>query len=234
MQSTLPRSFLGHARAASPPWRALLLSLYIPTTARFHSLNSHTSSEVPPRDKRPIVITGPSGSGKSTLIEKLFREYPTTFGFSVSHTTRKPRPGEVDGVAYHFVSPETMQQLIEQGRFLEHAVFSANHYGTSKAAVQDVVDSGKICILDIDLQGVRRVRESGLPARYVFVRPKSLEILERRLRDRGTESEEAIQRRLSKAKEEWSFGMDPTNFDHVVVNDQLDYAYKDLHDYLFS
>ncbi|KAF9351921.1 hypothetical protein BGX26_010156 [Mortierella sp. AD094] len=127
-----------------------------------------------------------------------------------------------------------MQQLIAQDRFLEHAVFSANHYGTSKTAVQDVVDSGKICILDIDLQGVRRVRESGLPARYVFVRPKSLEILERRLRDRGTESEEAIQRRLSKAKEEWSFGTDPANFDHVVVNDQLDYAYKDLHDYLFS
>ncbi|KAF9205399.1 hypothetical protein BGZ49_004080 [Haplosporangium sp. Z 27] len=164
----------------------------------------------------------------------LFSEYPSVFGFSVSHTTRKPRPSEVDGVAYHFVSAEAMQQLIAQDHFLEHAVFSANQYGTSKSAVQDVIDNGKICILDIDLQGVRRIRESNLPARYVFVRPKSLDILEKRLRYRDTESEEAIQRRLSKAKEEWEYGTNPANFDHVVINDRLDRAYKDLHDYIFS
>ncbi|KAF9110113.1 hypothetical protein BGX27_006768 [Mortierella sp. AM989] len=125
-----------------------------------------------------------------------------------------------------------MQQLIAQDRFLEHAVFSANHYGTSKSAVRDVIESGKTCILDVDLQGVRRIRESGLPARYIFVRPKNLETLEKRLRDRDTESEEAIQRRMLRAKEEWTYGIEPANFDHVVVNDQLDRAYMDLCDFI--
>ncbi|KAI1293071.1 hypothetical protein EDD11_008518 [Mortierella claussenii] len=163
----------------------------------------------------------------------LFQEYPSSFGFSVSHTTRGPRPGEENGVAYHFVAKETMNELIEQGRFLEHAVFSGNQYGTSIAAVQDVMDSEKVCILDIDLQGVRRVRESSLEARYVFVRPKNLEILEARLRGRGTETEDAIQKRLAKAREEWDYGHDPEHFDHVVVNVKLGQAYADLQEYVF-
>ncbi|KAF9181220.1 hypothetical protein BGZ51_005580 [Haplosporangium sp. Z 767] len=182
---------------------------------------------------RPIVITGPSGSGKSTLIEMLFRKHPSAFGFSVSHTTRLPRPGEKDGVAYHFVTTEQMQKLINQGHFLEHTMFSGNYYGTSKDAVQDVFDSGKVCILDIDLQGVKHVRESGLKARYVFVRPNSLGTLEERLRGRGTETEDSIEKRLARAREEWNYGMDPSNFDHIVVNDQLDRAYADLRDYIF-
>ncbi|KAF9349952.1 hypothetical protein BGX34_001486 [Mortierella sp. NVP85] len=184
-------------------------------------------------DRRTIVISGPSGSGKSTLLNRLFQEYPSTFGFSVSHTTRKPRPGEESGVAYHFVSKDEMQELIAQDRFLEHAIFSGNHYGTSKDAVQDVENSGRICVLDIDLQGVRRVRESGLQARYIFVRPKCLSTLEERLRGRGTETEEAIQKRLATARDEWSFGLDKANFDHVVVNDELERAYRDLHDFIF-
>ncbi|KAF8927646.1 P-loop containing nucleoside triphosphate hydrolase protein [Dissophora ornata] len=185
-------------------------------------------------DRRPIVISGPSGSGKSTLIALLFQEFPQAFGFSVSHTTRKPRPGEKDGIAYHFISKDAMEKLVDQDRFLEHAIFSGNHYGTSKTAVQDVIDHGKVCLLDIDLQGVRRVRESGLPARYIFVRPKSLRTLEERLRGRGTETEEAIQKRLETARAEWEYGMDPANFDYVVVNDQLERAYTDLRDYVFS
>ncbi|KAG0249167.1 hypothetical protein BG011_009550 [Mortierella polycephala] len=163
----------------------------------------------------------------------LFRKHPSAFGFSVSHTTRLPRPGEKDGVAYHFVTNERMQELINQGYFLEHAMFSGNHYGTSKGAVQDVIDCDKVCILDIDLQGVKRVRESDLKARYVFVRPNSLSTLEERLRGRGTETEDAIEKRLARARDEWSYGMDPSNFDHVVVNDQLDKAYADLRDYIF-
>ncbi|KAI7817758.1 P-loop containing nucleoside triphosphate hydrolase protein [Gamsiella multidivaricata] len=188
-------------------------------------------------DSRPVVISGPSGSGKSTLISKLFYEYPSTFGFSVSHTTRLPRPGEQDGIAYHFISPSTMSELISQQDprfFLEHAVFSGNHYGTSKKAVQDVINSGKICILDIDLQGVRSVRESGLDARYVFVRPRGLEVLERRLRGRGTETEEAIRKRLEIARAEWTEGLEGGMFDCVVVNGELEEAYRDLRDYIFS
>jgi guanylate kinase len=127
-----------------------------------------------------------------------------------------------------------MQELIAQDRFLEHAIFSGNHYGTSKDAVQDVENSGRVCVLDIDLQGVRRVRESGLQARYIFVRPKCLNTLEERLRGRGTETEEAIQKRLTTARDEWKFGLDKANFDHVVVNDELERAYRDLHDFIFS
>ncbi|KAF9980404.1 hypothetical protein BGZ65_005145, partial [Modicella reniformis] len=149
-------------------------------------------------------------------------------------TTRKPRPGEKDGVDYHFVSKEEMQELIARNRFLEHAIFSGNQYGTSKDALQDVANSGKVCILDIDLQGVRRVRESGLQARYIFIRPKCFSTLEERLRGRGTETEEAIQRRLATARDEWSVGLEKVHFDHVVVNDQLDKAHQDLCDYIFQ
>ena len=149
-------------------------------------------------------------------------------------TTREPRAGEKNGVAYHFVTKENMQQLIDDHQFLEHAVFSGNHYGTSKQAVQDVMASGKVCILDIDLQGVQSVRKAGLPARYVLVRPKSLDVLEKRLRGRGTETEEAIQRRLERAKAEWEYGLDPAHFDRVVVNDEVEQAYADLCDYIFE
>ncbi|KAF9963551.1 hypothetical protein BGZ70_007340 [Mortierella alpina] len=204
------------------------------STALLFSLSSSSRSRRPPDDKRPIVITGPSGSGKSTLINKLFKDHPSTFGFSVSHTTRGPRTGEQDGVAYHFVSKEKMQQLIDDRQFLEHAIFSENHYGTSKKAVEDVNASGKVCILDIDLQGVQSVRKAGLPARYVFVRPRSLGLLETRLRGRGTETEEAIQKRLERARAEWEYGLDPTHFDRVVVNDELDQAYEDLCDFIFE
>merc|ERR1711879_671348 len=98
---------------------------------------------------RPIVFAGPSGAGKSTLIKKLMTEFPSAFGFSVSHTTRKIRPSEVDGVNYHFVEREAMEKEIAEGKFIESAVYSGNMYGTSIKAVQDVVDSGKVCLLDI-------------------------------------------------------------------------------------
>ncbi|KAG0338350.1 hypothetical protein BG000_004113 [Podila horticola] len=173
--------------------------------------------------RRPIVLSGPSGSGKSTLIEKLFGEYPSTFGFSVSH-----------GLAYHFISKSDMLKKIAQGDFLEHAIFSDNMYGTSRKAVQDVKDTGKICILDIDLQGVRQTRASNLDARYIFIRPINLDVLELRLRGRGTETEQAIQKRLETARRDWEYGTDPAHFDHVVVNDSMDKAYQDLCDYIFD
>ncbi|KAG1219982.1 hypothetical protein G6F35_007041 [Rhizopus arrhizus] len=102
-----------------------------------------------------FVISGPSGSGKSTLLKKLFSEYPSTFGFSISHTTRKPRPGEQDGKDYHFVEKEHMISEVEAGKFIESATFSGNMYGTSIKAVEDVVAQGKVCVLDIDMQGVK-------------------------------------------------------------------------------
>lgn len=98
---------------------------------------------------RPLVLCGPSGVGKSTIIARITKEFPDAFGFSVSHTTRSPREGEVDGVNYFFTDREAMQKAIDDGEFIEHAVFSGNMYGTSKTAVQSVMDQGKICILDI-------------------------------------------------------------------------------------
>ncbi|KAI9240984.1 guanylate kinase [Podila verticillata NRRL 6337] len=186
-----------------------------------------------PVDRRPIVLSGPSAGGKSTLIERLFHDHPSTFGFSVSHTTRGPRPGEKEGIAYHFTSKSEMLKKIAQGDFLEHAIFSDNMYGTTKQTVQDIKDSGKICILDIDLQGVRQIRASDLDARYIFIRPPNLQVLEQRLRGRGTETEQAIQKRLETARQDWEYGADPAHFDHVVVNDSVDKAYQDLCDYVF-
>jgi len=177
----------------------------------------------------PLVLCGPSGSGKSTLIKKLTAEFKDCFGFSVSHTTRSPRAGEKDGVDYHYVSRTTMEQLVMDGGFIEHAVFSGNMYGTSRAAVEKVASSGKICILDIDVQGVKLIKESDLvDPTYVFIKPPSREALEARLRARRTESAESLSKRLAAAEAEMVYGETPGNFDLVIVNDELEKAYSEL------
>ncbi|KAI7855900.1 guanylate kinase [Circinella umbellata] len=180
-----------------------------------------------------FVISGPSGSGKSTLLKRLFNEYPDTFGFSVSHTTRKPRPGEVNGKDYHFVEKEKMQQEVSAGKFIESATFSGNMYGTSIKSVEDVVESGKVCMLDIDMQGVKSVKATQLNPRYIFVRPPSIEILEQRLRGRGTETEEAVTARLEASKRELEYGETQGAYDRIVINDDLEKAYNTLKDAIF-
>lgn len=155
---------------------------------------------------RPLVICGPSGSGKSSLLKHLMAEYPDTFGFSVSHTTRKPRPGEQEGVHYFYVSLEEMQRRIANNEFLETAVFSGNTYGTSIAAVELVQAAGKVCVLDIEIEGVKQLKNSHLNGLYVFVEPPSIEELERRLRGRGTETEESLKLRLDTARQEILYG----------------------------
>ena len=125
-------------------------------------------------------------------MKKLMAEFGEYFGFSVSHTTRQPRPGEQEGKDYHYVTREVMMDLIQQGQFIENAEFSGNMYGTSKTAVEEVLARGRICILDIDVQGVKAVKETDLSPMYVFIQPPSLEVLEQRLRDRGTETEESL------------------------------------------
>eukprot|EP00096_Caligus_rogercresseyi_P000561 TRINITY_DN1101_c0_g1_i3.p1 TRINITY_DN1101_c0_g1~~TRINITY_DN1101_c0_g1_i3.p1 ORF type:complete len:200 (-),score=69.78 TRINITY_DN1101_c0_g1_i3:372-971(-) len=188
---------------------------------------------------KTLVLCGPSGSGKSTLIKKLFAEFPKSFGFSVSHTTRSPRPGEVPGSAYHFVSREEMEAMKTRGDFIENAEFSGNLYGTSFAAVEAVAstenEGGKVvCILDIDAQGVRQVKlkEDLLKPLYVFIRVPSLEVLEERLRGRGTENEESLAKRLSMAKEEIEYGTSPGVFDVVILNDDLERAYGELKSFI--
>ncbi|XP_024527108.1 guanylate kinase 1 [Selaginella moellendorffii] len=180
------------------------------------------------RDTLPVVICGPSGVGKGTLIAKLMQEFPDKFGFSVSHTTRKPREKELDGVHYHFTSRDSMELAVNEGMFLEHANVHGNMYGTSISAVEAVSDGGKRCILDIDVQGAKSVRQSSMEALFIFILPPSFEELEKRLRGRGTETEEQVMKRLQNAKRELELGKDPFLFDHVLVNDDLESTYKQL------
>jgi len=180
----------------------------------------------------PLVLCGPSGAGKSTLLKKMLEKYRKHFGFSVSHTTRKPRAGEEDGKAYHFVSRENMELAIGRGEFIEHAVFAANMYGTSKAAVETVRAKGLICILDIDVQGVRSMKQTDLNPNYVFVKPPSIEELEKRLKARGTETEESLARRLDAAHQDLLYGDEPGNFHLVLINDDLEETYTKLENFL--
>jgi guanylate kinase len=168
----------------------------------------------------PLVLCGPSGVGKGTLIKILMQEYPECFGFSVSTTTRKPRPGEVDGKDYHFASSEEMLKMIDEGRFVEHAKVHTNRYGTSTAALDAVKSANKIAILDIDIQGAQQVKAKMPTAHFVFLAPPSEEILEARLRGRGTEAEHKIQVRLKNAKDEIAFSKTPGFFDKVIVADE--------------
>jgi len=181
---------------------------------------------------RPMILCGPSGSGKTSLMRKLTDEFKDAFGFSVSHTTRNPRPGEKDGKDYHFVSRETFEKLVDDGAFLEHAIFSGNMYGTSRAAVENVRDHGKICILDIDVQGVKAIKKTDLHPHYIFVKPQKIEDLENRLRGRKTETEESLKKRLAVAASEIEYGTTPGNFDIVIENHIIEDAYSELRQFL--
>lgn len=179
---------------------------------------------------KPIIVCGPSGAGKGTLINILFEKFQDKLGFSVSHTTRQPREGEEHGVHYNFTSVDIMRQEIADDKFIEYAEVHGNYYGTSVESVDKVSRSGKICVLDIDIQGVQKVKESNLDAIYVFVAPPSMEALETRLRGRGTEKEEDIQKRLHNANGEMEYGQVEGNFDRYLINDDLDRASEELID----
>ncbi|XP_035732008.1 guanylate kinase-like isoform X2 [Vespa mandarinia] len=181
-----------------------------------------------------LVIAGPSGSGKSTLLERLFKEFPNKFGFSISHTTRTPRAGEENGKHYYFTNKEEMQRQIDNGEFLETASYSGNLYGTSKLAVENVQEAGKICILDIEIEGVKQIKNSTLNPLYVFIKPPSIDVLEERLKNRKTETDESLLRRLTIAKTELEYGEQPGNFDIVIENDNLNKAYEKLREFISS
>ncbi|CAH2057583.1 unnamed protein product [Thlaspi arvense] len=178
--------------------------------------------------EKPINISGPSGVGKGTLVSKLMKDFPSMFGFSVSHTTRAPRNKEKDGVHYHFTDRIVMEKEIKAGKFLEFASVHGNLYGTSIEAVEVVADAGKRCILDIDVQGARSVKASSLEAIFIFICPPSFEELEKRLRERGTETEEQIQKRLQNARAELEQGQASGLFDHILVNGDLETCYENL------
>jgi len=189
--------------------------------------NFHSAARI---TMRPLVLAGPSGVGKSTLVKRLQDEFPGSFGFSVSHTTREPRKGEEDGVHYHFVKKDKFEKLVEDGAFIEHAQYGPNNYGTSKKAIQKVMDDGQVCVLDIDCQGVRLLKQTDLNPRYVFISPPSVDDLRKRLVGRGSETEESLKTRLDAAAAEIEFSKEPGVFDCIIINDVLDEAYKVLRD----
>jgi len=180
----------------------------------------------------PLILCGPSGTGKTTLLKRLMSDFEDLFGFSISHTTRKPRAGEQDGKDYYFVDREDMEIGMEEGEFIETAEFSGNLYGTSKKSVRDVQKQGKICILDVDIKGVYNLKKTDLNPRCIFIQPPNLKELEKRLRSRGTETEEKIKLRLARAVQEINIGSCKTTWHHKIVNDDLDNAYEQLKMYI--
>ncbi|MEH2008063.1 guanylate kinase [Nostoc sp.] len=177
-----------------------------------------------------IVLTGPSGVGKGTLMRSLLQRHSELY-YSVSVTTRSPRPGEIDGKNYYFISRSKFEQLVTEGEFLEWAEFAGNYYGTPREAVLNQINSGKLVVLEIELEGARQIRASFPSALRIFILPPSFDELEKRIRSRGQDSEEAIARRLLRAQEEIQAA---DEFDIQIVNDDLKTALNDIEAVLFK
>jgi guanylate kinase len=171
------------------------------------------------------VISAPSGGGKTSLVNALL-ERDKHVALSVSHTTRPPRPGEVDGVHYYFVDDAAFEELASRGAFLEHARVFDHRYGTGREAVERQLADGYDVLLDIDWQGARQIRGTFPAARTIFILPPSLEALRRRLVGRGQDSEAVISRRMESARAEISHAVE---FDFLIINDDFEAALTDLH-----
>ncbi len=177
-----------------------------------------------------FVISAPSGAGKTSLVKALV-ESTADLDVSISHTTRPQRPGEVNGVNYHFVSKETFGDMLNQNAFLENAEVFGNLYGTSKESVQNQLNAGTDVILEIDWQGAQQIRRQMPEAVSVFILPPSKEILKERLEGRGQDSEEVIQGRMDQAAEQISHHVE---FDYLVINDVFNTALEELRSLIFS
>ncbi|MBD2579248.1 guanylate kinase [Oscillatoria sp. FACHB-1406] len=179
---------------------------------------------------RLIVITGPSGVGKGTLVRSLLSRHPE-LNLSVSATTRDPRVGEVEGKDYYFLSRDRFCEAIANGQFLEWAEYAGNYYGTPRALVEEKIALGQQILLEIEIVGAKQIYITFPKALRIFILPPSLEELERRLRDRGTDSEAAILKRLERAKTEIDTGKE---FDVLVINDDFEQAIRDLEATIFA
>ncbi len=165
-----------------------------------------------------FVMSGPSGVGKGTIREHLMKDESLNLGFSISMTTRAPRNGEVDGVHYFFTSKENFVEAIKNDELLEHAMFVSNYYGTPKAHVEKLRNEGKNVLLEIEVEGAKQVKEKVEDQISIFITPPSMEELEKRIRGRQSESEEAIQNRLEKARNEMKL---MGEYKYIVCNDDV-------------
>jgi len=179
---------------------------------------------------KTIVISGPSGAGKNTLIHHLIDEN-NNLVHCISTTTRDPRKGERDGDDYHFIKKQEFQNSVDNDEFLEWAIVHEHYYGTSHKEINRIHDLGKDAILDIDIQGALQIQNKASQAILIFIEPPSMEILEERLRKRGTEAEEKIQKRMREADEEMKH---KGKYHHIVINDTIDNACKKLNDIILT
>ncbi len=177
-----------------------------------------------------VVITGPSGVGKGTLLKALAAKYPNQLVFSVSATTRAPRPGEIDGSSYFFYDSAKFRQERADGMFLESAEYAGNFYGTPRKPVEAAINDAKIVILEIELEGARQVAQTFPLAPKIFIAPPSMLVLEQRLRERNQDDETAILRRLNQARIEMSA---QAEFDLVIINNDLKTALHELESAIF-
>jgi guanylate kinase len=177
-----------------------------------------------------IVLTGPSGVGKGTLLRSLLERHPELY-LSVSATTRQPRPGEIDGQHYYFVSRDKFEQMVSAGELLEWAEYAGNYYGTPRAPVEQQIQLGQLVILEIEVVGARKINQTFPTALRIFILPPSFAELEQRIRGRGQDSEEAISRRLSRAKAELEAA---DEFDVQLINEDMEKALLNLESAIFA
>lgn len=170
-----------------------------------------------------VLISGPSGAGKSTLCRRLIRD--PNVEFSVSATTRAPRPGEVDGRDYYFLTPQQFRAKTAAGEFIEQAEVHGNMYGTLRAPMERAIEAGRIYLLEIDVQGANQIKAQQIPGLFLFIEPPNAETLRKRLVGRGTDSTEVVERRLAKAQDEMR---ERVKYDHVIVNDDLERALNEV------
>lgn len=170
-----------------------------------------------------FVVSAPAGCGKGTILGQILKD--EKYYYSVSATTRKPRPGEQDGVNYQFLDKADFEKLIAENAFLEHAQYCDNYYGTLKAPIEENLSKGKHVILEIEVQGAMQIRRLRPDAKFIFIAPPSFETLRQRLEHRGTETPEVIEKRVNTARKELEMKV---NYDYCIINDVLDDAVADF------
>lgn len=180
--------------------------------------------EAVPNKPKLFILSSVAGGGKSTLISLLLEKYPE-LEFSISCTTRPPRPGDVPGKTYHFLTVDDFLSRIDRGEFLEWAEVHGNYYGTSRLFIENSIQQGKTVLLDIDVQGAKIIKEKMPASRSIFILPPSEEVWIARLKNRGTDSPEVIERRIENGRKEL---MEKEKFNYQIVNDDLDRAFAEL------